>query len=158
MREIHLDPTSALIRPPDAADRYGRAVLDPLVASMKRDGWKGRPLLAEEVKGPGPTRYHLWTGSHRLRAAREAGLPSVPCLLITQEEADEAFTEVYSPTHRHQCGCWRGAVTLDEGRYDTDKLEALLRVGLDDAADLMRQEIEANEAEYKTSGARSTPS
>ena len=53
-------------------------LLDALHHSMRQDGWKGRPLLAYlRVKD-----VQAITGSHRLAAAKQVGLASVPCLLI----------------------------------------------------------------------------
>ena len=57
------------------------ALYRDLVRSMKKDGWKGRPLLVIECANGS---FVAWTGSHRIAAAREAGLDSIPCYIIPE--------------------------------------------------------------------------
>jgi hypothetical protein len=52
-----------------------RKVAD-IAAIFLAGGWTGRPLLVEELDGGGA--YQAWTGSHRLAAAREAGIDDIP--------------------------------------------------------------------------------
>lgn len=52
-----------------------------LAASMEEAGWSGRPLL---VVSSGP-RLFAWTGSHRIHAARAAGLAMVPVYIISED-------------------------------------------------------------------------
>jgi len=47
---------------------------EKLTADMEENGWKGRPLLVIGCEGG----YRALTGSHRLSAARKAGLEEVP--------------------------------------------------------------------------------
>jgi ParB-like nuclease domain len=61
-------------------------LMDKLVRDMKKNGWRGRPLLViktepEYVAWTGPE-YVAWTGSHRIAAAMEVGLATVPCYLL----------------------------------------------------------------------------
>jgi len=53
---------------------------DDIAASMRLDGWAGRPLLGwwDEASGT----VYLLTGSHRYAAARAAGLDEVPVALV----------------------------------------------------------------------------
>ena len=85
-----------------------------LVASMDADGWTGRPLLVQDT---GEGWYQAWTGSHRIAAAREAGIDSIPCVVIDNP-------------------------TLDPHGSDSTRARELSRAGLDAAADLMSQEEE----------------
>lgn len=58
---------------------------DELVEDMNESGWRGRPLIVIE----GKTGYQAWTGSHRIAAAIEANLATVPCYVIPQELIDK---------------------------------------------------------------------
>ena len=59
--------------------------LDELTESMRTGGWQGRPLLVMRVKTDGVTEYQGMTGSHRSEAARQAGLSTIPCIVIDQD-------------------------------------------------------------------------
>src|SRR5262249_14224980 len=59
-----------------------QAKVDQLTADMKKNGWRGTPLLVIEPKSD----YLAWTGTHRLAAATQAGLSSVPCYVIHEQE------------------------------------------------------------------------
>lgn len=60
--------------------------LDALTESMRRDGWQGRPILAF-CSGEGDAVRAL-TGSHRIAAARAAGLDTIPVLVLTVDDVD----------------------------------------------------------------------
>jgi len=49
---------------------------------MRENGWQGRSLLVIQRE----TQYFAWTGSHRIAAAREVGLESIPCYVIAEEK------------------------------------------------------------------------
>lgn len=51
---------------------------EKLTADMEENGWKGRPLLVIGCGGE----YRALTGSHRLPAARKAGLEEVPVACV----------------------------------------------------------------------------
>ena len=54
-----------------------------ITARMKEHGWRGRPLLAARHGLPGAEQIlTCLTGSHRVDAAREAGIKRVPVLVI----------------------------------------------------------------------------
>lgn len=55
--------------------------LSALVAAMTADGWSGRALLVV-ARGD---RYVAWTGSHRLAAARAAGVTNVPVVVVSED-------------------------------------------------------------------------
>lgn len=52
--------------------------------SMESGGWSGRPLVVVRAYDGrvADGRYQALTGSHRLAAATEAGLESVPCVVV----------------------------------------------------------------------------
>lgn len=56
------------------------ALLRELAEDMEENGWSGRPLLVIERK----SEYLAWTGSHRIAAARKAGLKAVPCYVVAE--------------------------------------------------------------------------
>lgn len=91
---------------------------------MAKYGWVGRPLLVRD-NGNG---CHAWTGSHRIAAAVRAnqlreGLHAPIRVPVVYLEADL---------------CW------DDYRDDEDRLEAIEEAGDQDAAELMRAEVDAN--------------
>jgi hypothetical protein len=57
-----------------------KSKLSDLVKRMKANGWQGRPVLSFKDE----TGIHAVTGSHRIAAARKAGI-SVPYVLISDE-------------------------------------------------------------------------
>ena len=105
-----------------------------LVRSMAANGWQGRPLL---VVADGNGAYVAMTGSHRYVAAIDAGIGTVPCVVIPAGE--RVFVN------------WRGDVVEACEEYvdgirlidDDDRLAVLRDAGLDVAAALMAEEVEA---------------
>ncbi len=115
--------------------------------SLKK-GWSGRRLLVEELEPIGElsTTYAAWTGSHRIAALKKLGLKSVcvPCLVITLKEAKAARMHDDYKRKRGYSSLKR-TISGHDGRGDRNKLDALVKVGLSDAAELMRTEIVENE-------------
>ena len=74
-----LDPH--FVHPPH--DVQDSAKRDRLVAAMEADGWQGRAILAWRCGEDGEV--CALTGSHRIAAARAAGLDEVPALVIEVE-------------------------------------------------------------------------
>lgn len=106
--------------------------LEQLVISMRESGWQGRPILAID-EGEGI--YQAITGSHRIAAAREAGI-NISCLIIEDKDIVEDYPGAW-------CDEW--AMAND----DDDRKQVLHDFGLNKAAELMAEEIAANEAEWK---------
>ena len=70
------------IRPPHpifADDTY-----KIILKSMKTDGWVGRPLVVAQMNRNKRWDYSAITGSHRIRAARKAGI-TVPIEVLPHE-------------------------------------------------------------------------
>lgn len=122
---------------------FDREHLQSLVESMRNRGWIGRPLLIEEVYRYGFPQYIAWTGSHRIEAAKRVGLAYIPCLVITHQEADSAFSG--AEYDQNGFSSWRDAVTSAEGPLDTHRLRGLERAGLAQAAHMLMQEIAAQD-------------
>jgi hypothetical protein len=101
-----------------------QAHLDGLVASMQDEGWTGRPLLVIE-SGSGV--FFAWTGSHRIAAARIAGLDSIPCYVL-----DESQLQVFA----HDAHC--DAVT------DGERLVVIRQTGDEHAIALMNYAAQHN--------------
>lgn len=94
-----------------------------VLASMKRDGWQGRPLLVESVGAAG---WLAWTGSHRTAAAQALGIP-IPVVVLDKR----AYVRVHGRPVRSY---------LSETVDDVDRLGRLLECGDDRAARLMARE------------------
>lgn len=52
--------------------------LNNLVKNMEEQGWNGRPLVVIDMGGE----YKALTGSHRLAAARKAGIENIPVACV----------------------------------------------------------------------------
>ena len=119
-----------------------------IVRSMKENGWVGRDLLVEEVRQlvspPNyAVRYFAWTGSHRIEAAIEARLTTVPCRVLSSPAAEAAFKDAgYSKAGFEH---WRGAVSSKHGRKDSDRLIAVEKAGLVEVAEMLREEMGATD-------------
>ena len=110
--------------------------LEALTASMERDGWQGRPILVSARDGG----FFAYTGSHRIAAARAAGLDQVPVVVIeiTETRTDEPDDDE-TPAPEYDA---YGRIEL--GNDDDDRLEALRAWELPMSLDLMEQEIAQN--------------
>ena len=91
-------------------------LLNWLSADMQENGWEGRPLLVIDR----PSGFLAWTGSHRIVAAKNAKLPSVPCYVIQENELIERGFD-----------CEWGHVE------DYERLEILRKIGDEQAIHLM---------------------
>lgn len=112
--------------------------LEALVASMERDGWQGRPLLVSARDG----RFFAYTGSHRIAAARAAGLDRVPVVIIEIDETrtdDEPDDDDEIPAPEYDA---YGRIEL--GSDDDDRLEALRAWSLPMSLGLIEQEVAQN--------------
>lgn len=100
--------------------------LNAIVAGMKEKGWEGRPILAIKEKGK---KLHGLTGTHRVLAARKVGI-GVPVHILKGEELEEAGIDP----------------EFIRATDDEDKEYKLRRAGFTQAADLMKEENDRNEA------------
>lgn len=75
---IHLDPEEITPLHEARSPRHLRELVD----DMRLNGWHGRPLLVIERENG----YLAWTGSHRIAAAKEAGLTQIPCYVLSESE------------------------------------------------------------------------
>lgn len=107
-----------------------------IAESMKKVGWKGRKLLVVK-QGDKET---AWTGTHRLEAAKLAGLTPDQVPRITVD-----------------------AAVLEKNGYNVEELtklgkkariEALRKSGQGDAADLLQEEVGAKAARERGRGSR----
>jgi hypothetical protein len=118
------------------------AKVERIAESMRTNGWQGRRLLVEQSHD---VRVYAWTGSHRIAAAKAAGLATVPCRIITLDEADKALAQLPDTVGYQSL---RDALTSSRnggGRLDRDRLAGLRRLGMDDAATALEEEIAAEE-------------
>jgi diguanylate cyclase (GGDEF)-like protein len=96
------------------------AKVSEIGASMKRVGWKGRPLLVVK-DGPKET---AWTGTHRLAAAKEAGLTEIPRVDVDADALRAVGFDVDELTKQGKKA----------------RIDALRKAGQDEAADLLELE------------------
>jgi hypothetical protein len=96
-----------------------RKLLNDLVADMRKNGWRGRPLLVIEREAD----YVAWTGSHRIAAAKKAGLVAVPCYVLHERQL-----------LHHDCDAEWGHVE------DWERLKIIQKVGDEAALSIMWQE------------------
>jgi len=94
-------------------------LLRSLATDMKENGWTERPLLVIERASD----FLAWTGSHRIAAAKLAGLETVPCYVLQESELTS-----------------RGFEAQFGHVMDYERLEILKKVGDGDALHLMWQE------------------
>ena len=116
------------VEPPHRANNAEKLAL--LTASME-GGWQGRPLVLLEGGAGG---WFAWTGSHRIQAARDAGLEEVPAVLLDNE--------LWNMIDEELGNIW------DRGGHQPTDLESwasqicaiLRREGFDEAACLIEEE------------------
>jgi hypothetical protein len=120
------------IEPPH--DVRDQKKLNNLVESMKSNGWQGRPILAYDI-GRGP---EALTGSHRIVAARKAGLEEIPVVMVHPDIAD--YVDDF------------GRSIVDAAFLEADEAAKYLkRFGDKEAADLMDIEDAAQSAKWEKS-------
>jgi hypothetical protein len=71
-----IDVRTNAIRPPHEVDRPKQ--YEAIKSSMEKRGWRGRRVLAV-ASGDG---FDALTGSHRIRAAKDVGLETIPALVL----------------------------------------------------------------------------
>jgi hypothetical protein len=117
-----------------------------LTASMSSNGWGDhRPLLVEDATRPWHShpRYFPWTGSHRIEAARRACLKLVPCRVLRQADADQAFVTAGFNLDTYEC--WRDALGRGARLQESRRHNALIAAGLSEAAELLQAEFGATD-------------
>jgi hypothetical protein len=112
---IYLDPEE--ITPLHEARSHQH--LGELTDDMESNGWTGRPLLVIEREND----YLAWTGSHRIAAAKKAGIKQIPCYALSESElVAHGFDAVWGHVE------------------DYERLEILREVGDEAAVAIMWQE------------------
>jgi len=94
VRQVPIDSIDE-VRIEDVKGPSVTPALDDLVASIREVGVL-QPLLVAARDG---SRFELLAGSHRLSAARQAGLAAVPCLVVSADV--EAATRFRAQAARH---------------------------------------------------------
>jgi hypothetical protein len=112
---------------------------------MKARGWHRRALLVEEVRTYYGASLPRWTGCHRVTAAVKPGLSTVPCRVLTAAEADAAFARAGYELGGAPSWCDRLTVRVGggEGPRDEDRLRGREKARLEEAARMLRDEIDA---------------
>jgi ParB-like chromosome segregation protein Spo0J len=113
-----------------------KAKFEELTETMKKSGWQGRPLLVVENNG----RFEALTGSHRLFAARKAGLEEIPTVTITPPDTKDAETKEL----------WNDVINAKDDEEREKTIEKLYDAGEVDKKvyDLISSELDINSKEY----------
>lgn len=95
-----------LIRPNPGQPRrsFDRESLQELADSIQRHGIL-QPIAVRRQGGG----YELIAGERRLRAAKLAGLPEIPCLLLSADEAQSGLLALVENLQRKDLDCWEEA-------------------------------------------------
>ncbi|MBQ6160579.1 MAG: ParB/RepB/Spo0J family partition protein [Oscillospiraceae bacterium] len=95
-----------LIRPNPGQPRrsFDRESLQELADSIQRHGLL-QPIAVRRQGGG----YELIAGERRLRAAKLAGLPEIPCLLLSADEAQSGLLALVENLQRKDLDCWEEA-------------------------------------------------
>jgi ParB-like nuclease domain len=121
---------------------HDTALLVRLTAGMVASGWTERALLVEEEPSGG-RRYFAWTGSHRIQAARDAGLATVPCRVLERGLAEQAFRAAGYDLGTYQC--WRDAIGRGRGDQERRRLDAAKAAALSETVRLLEEEQAAQD-------------
>lgn len=143
-----LDP-NAILPPHEPRERERHR---KLLASMKRGGWRGRPLLVVETS---PGRFQALTGSHRIAAARDMGLASIPAIVMPEDAAEVVRRSRFFPPYppgiaqdlfEHGHGWFGRFILLDQlvgdrpRPWSAEALEFFRELGHEDMMDVLAVE------------------
>lgn len=109
---------------------FDEAALEQLAASIKADGVR-EPILVRHDRGQGT--YIITAGERRWRAARKAGLKTIPAI-VEELEADQVrITQLVENLHREDLNALELATAYVAFRKATGETQAQLakRLGLD---------------------------
>ena len=112
--------------------------LEALTKEIEQHGWTGNPVLVEKV-GDG---YRAWTGTHRLAAAKAAGLDTVPVVFVDTEKVWKALRYKEDISKIIKDGL------VDATYDDEDRYKLLEEAGDAQAAALMQEEVAMNESAW----------
>ena len=143
-----LDPRA--IRPPH--EPREREKYQKLVGSMRHGGWRGRPVLVIDM---GRGLFQALTGSHRIAAALDADLASIPAIVMPAEAAEIVRKSRYFPVYppgiaqdlfEQEYGWFGRFILLDQLVGDRPKpwsakaLQFFRELGHDDMLDILAVE------------------
>tara|TARA_B100001250_G_C19782090_1_gene782308 strand:- start:479 stop:1279 length:801 start_codon:yes stop_codon:yes gene_type:complete len=97
-RAIEIDILSIKKSDTQARTNFDKEKISELSQSIKKNGIL-QPLIVQQV---GPGEYKLIAGERRLRASKEAGLSSVPCLIKDVSSRDAAVIGLVENIQRKQ--------------------------------------------------------
>jgi len=118
---------------------HRNAQVNALVAHMKKHGWCGRPILAERLPSGG---IQAWTGTHRIAAAKRAGITRIPCVLVDATRL--ALVVPRSGGRGGRPGTGPYLFSLPARWYDEDRADFMEKIGDVASAALLRQEVKFN--------------
>jgi GNAT superfamily N-acetyltransferase len=114
------------------------ADVDEMAEDMRKNGWTGRPI--------GVVGDNAITGSHRIFAARKAGLEEIPVIEIDEETADQ-FNEWFTTTEESTWGIDYSHWATQDDESKLADISKALKSGIEGLADmeaLLRAEVASN--------------
>jgi len=112
--------------------------LNALIKEIEQHGWTGNPVLVERVNDG----YRAWTGTHRLAAAKEAGLDTVPVVFVDTEKVKKELEDREFDFSKVKNGM------VDATYDDEDRYKLLEAAGDKKAAAFMQEEVEMNDSAW----------
>jgi len=94
-RVVFLPPRAIRPNPSQPRKVFQQEALDELADSIMRHGVL-QPLSVRRIG----TGYELIAGERRLRAARQAGLAEIPCIVMTMDEKESTMAAMVENLHR----------------------------------------------------------
>ena len=102
LAEISIDALQAGVHQP--RKMFAKEELDSLAASIRENGIL-QPLLVRRCSDG----FEVIAGERRLRAAKLAGLNTVPCMVVEMEEQDAAVCSLLENLQRQDLSCFEEA-------------------------------------------------
>lgn len=131
-RVLFLDTGSIIPNPSQPRKRFSRSGLEELAASIREHGVL-QPLSVRRLSGG---RFELISGERRLRAAKLAGLDTVPCILVKADDMESSLLALIENLQRRDLDFVEEANALQTliARYHLSQEEAARRVGKSQSA------------------------
>ena len=137
-KAIEIDIGSIKKSETQARTNFDKAKLEELSQSIIKNGIL-QPLIVQEV---GPNEYRLIAGERRLRASKQAGLKSVPCLIKDVSSRDAAVIGLVENVQRKQLNTTEEAAgykkLIDEYNLETKDIAMLVGKSRSYVSNLLR--------------------
>lgn len=131
-RVFYLSPDVIAPNPSQPRRRFDPDGLSELAASIQEHGVL-QPLTVRRAPEGG---YELISGERRLRAARQVGLPQVPCILVAVDAQASSLLALVENLQRRDLDFWEEALALQRliTTFHLSQEEAARRLGKSQSA------------------------